>query len=164
LLKGFLFDDTGVCHNHEYSSGVFRVGTEVFEHIEGSVKTFRDVVTMSHVFSILNGLEEASFLSMSFEAGNNSGFSGVSNNSDSNILVFLVKFGDHSLSRSQHTPPVFFDTSSRVQKNNNFDWACYIWYGTNIIATSAGTVSQIKTTGGPDCSDLVVGEGLSRDR
>jgi hypothetical protein len=67
LSQGFLFDNTGVGHDHQNSSSVIGFGAEVVEHIEGGVKTFGDVVTMAHVFSVLDGTEEASFLGGVFE-------------------------------------------------------------------------------------------------
>ena len=77
LSQGFLFDDTGVGHNHQNSSSVFGSGAEVVEHIKSGVKTFGDVVTMAHVFSVLDGTEKASFLGGVFEGGDDFGFGGI---------------------------------------------------------------------------------------
>lgn len=156
LSQGFLFDNTGVSHDHQNSSGVFGFRTEVVEHFEGGVKTFGDVVTMAHVLSVLDGTEEASFLGGIFEGGDDFGFGGVSNNTDFDVVVvFVVEFFDHGGGGSFHSSPVFFDTGGRVQKNNDFDWAWYFWDGGDIIATSASTFSQIHTGGRSDRSDFV---------
>jgi hypothetical protein len=164
LSQGFLFDNTGVGHDHQNSSGVIGFGTEVVEHIKGGVKTFGDVVTMAHVGGVLDGTEEASFLGGVFEGGDDFGFAGVSDDTNSDVVVmFVVEFFNHGGGGSFHASPVFFDTGSRVQKNNDFDWAWYFWDGGDIIATSASTFSQIHTGGRSDGSDFVFGVLLGGD-
>lgn len=154
----FLLDNTGVGHDHENSSSVFVVAvSEVVEHTENGVETFGDVVTMSHVLSIGDSFENVSFLADIFETRNDDGFGGVSNNTDSNsALVFSVKIFNHSGGSDFHFWPVSFDTGGGVQKDDNFNWARYLWDGGNITAASAGTFGQVHATGRSDRPDLVV--------
>jgi len=152
------FDDTGVGHDHENSSSVFGFGAEVVEHIESAIKTFGDVVTMSHVGGVGDGAKKASFFVDAFEGGDDFSFGGVSNNTDSDsALVFSKEFLNHGLGGAFHASPVFFNASSGVHENDDFDWAWYFWNGVDVIATSTGTFGQIKTAGGSDGSDLMVG-------
>jgi len=130
LSQGFLFNDTGVGHDHKNSSSVFGFGSKVVEHVKGGIKTFGDKVTMSHVVSTLDGAEKLSFVVDIFKRGDNFGFSGVSDNTNSDVaLVFVVEFFNHCGGRAFHTSPVFFDTGGRVQENNDFDWAWHFWNG-----------------------------------